>query len=77
MVPSPTLIIATAEELHKTYRAAFKALHQGGTRFVDGTGCSAEHDHGFSSCGRKPYFLRRAVRFWKDLALRIQPTTPF
>lgn len=39
-----------AEALHKEFRAAAKAL---------GRPC---HDHGWSNCNRKSYFVRRALR---------------
>lgn len=71
MIPSPKLIIATAIELHKTYRAANKALYPGGP-------CAGgAHDHGWVACRRKAYFLKRAVRFWQDLSERMFPTVPF
>lgn len=56
-----------ARFMHANYRAAFKALHQGGTQFVDGTGCKDEHckdehDHGWQACSSKKYFRNRARR---------------
>jgi hypothetical protein len=72
--PTPEQIIVCAKEIHGHYRAAFKALHQGGTQFVDGTGCKNEHDHGWSHCRDKAYFLRRAVR---TLKVRNAEPTPF
>ncbi len=52
-----------ARELHRQYRAAFKALHTG--RNKSGSigapkNCIAEHDHGWDACGKQTYFLRRA-----------------
>lgn len=55
-----------AKFLHANYRAAFKALHQGGTEFVDGTGCKDEHDHGWSNCHNQRYFLKRATRILNE-----------
>ena len=57
-----------AEELHKLYRAAFKALHSGKGSFMGvgkvqskaGSGCHNGHDHGWSHCNKKKYFLNRA-----------------
>lgn len=66
MVPSPQLIIATAKELHKTYRAAYKSME----RTPDsprGLETFGNHDHGWHKCHRKAYFLRRAVLFLKGL----------
>jgi hypothetical protein len=59
-----------AEQLHREYRAAFKALHSGRGSFMgvgrvvskQGTGCRSQHDHGWEHCHRKDYFLRRAKR---------------
>lgn len=46
-----------AEELHKFYRAAFKALHHGASDMP----CSGSgHDHGWDHCNKKAYFRRRA-----------------
>lgn len=56
-----------AEELHKFYRAAFKALH-GTTRPIGQFQCDAPgHDHGWSHCNKKKYFLRRAEILLRDL----------
>ncbi|VVB51710.1 Uncharacterised protein [uncultured archaeon] len=46
-----------AQQMHKDYRAAFKALHRGG---LVHTSTAQSHDHGWSNCHRKQYFLRRA-----------------
>lgn len=52
-----------AQELHRNYRAAFKALHTG--RNKPGSigapkNCTSEHDHGWDTCGKKDYFRGRA-----------------
>ena len=52
-----------AEELHKFYRAAFKALHSASC-FIK---CSGAHDHGWSHCNKKKYFLNRARILQKNL----------
>lgn len=64
---------ALAEQLHKEYRAAFKALHSGRGSFMGvgrvvskGTGCHSQHDHGWEHCHRKDYFLRRARRWMES-----------
>lgn len=54
-----------AEALHKEYRAAVKALHTGRLRpghVGTSRNCIEEHDHGWSNCHRKQYFIRRALR---------------
>ena len=58
-----------AEELHKQYRAAFKALHRpSGTRYLN------EHDHGWLACHKRTYFLRRAALLIKRASV-INPET--
>lgn len=59
-----------AELMHQTYRVAFKALHIG--RLRSGSigakrNCINEHDHGFDSCHKKKYFLRRARMLLKEI----------
>ena len=57
-----------AAQLHREYRAAFIAMHSGYSTFMGvgrqkaktGTGCRNEHDHGWSNCPKKKYFLQRA-----------------
>lgn len=44
-------IIEAAKELHRTYRAADKALNG-----------QNKHDHGWSKCPRQKYFIQRAKR---------------
>jgi hypothetical protein len=46
-----------AHELHKDYRAAFKAMHSGG---LVHTSTAQGHDHGWMHCNRKNYFRKRA-----------------
>lgn len=51
-----------AMELHKNYRAAYKAM----------TGCVGigAHDHGWKACRRQDYFRARAkglIESWKDI----------
>lgn len=45
-----------AKELHLFYRAAYKVLHKSST-FIR---CGGEHDHGWASCHKQKYFLKRA-----------------
>lgn len=62
-----------AEQLHREYRAAFKALHKGER---------SRHDHGWEHCHRKNYFLRRAdrwlaterARVWAEWRAAYSPT---
>lgn len=61
-----------AEQLHREYRAAFKALHSGRGSFMGvgrvvskGTGCHSQHDHGWEHCHRKDYFRHRAERLFR------------
>jgi hypothetical protein len=54
-----------AMDIHRHYRAAFKALHTG--RNVPGQvglphNCIHEHDHGWTTCHNKKYFRQRAAR---------------
>jgi len=71
-----------AAQLHREYRAAFKALHSGCGSFMgvgrvrskNGTGCHNEHDHGWTKCHRQKYFLRRAAMLIKRAAV-ISPET--
>jgi len=58
-----------AEFMHQAYRAAFKSLHTG--RNKSGSiglfkNCIHEHDHGFGSCHKKAYFMRRAKMLLTD-----------
>lgn len=52
-----------AEELHRFYRAAFKALHKKtnvwGEEVNHFNNCPG-HDHGWSHCNKKEYFRKRA-----------------
>lgn len=48
-----------AEELHKFYRAAFKALSVHG-EYPDMTESCKGHDHGWSHCNKQKYFQNRA-----------------
>jgi hypothetical protein len=65
------IVEALAEQLHKEYRAAFKALHSGRGSFMgvgrvvskDATDCRSQHDHGWAHCHRQKYFRRRAERW--------------
>lgn len=62
-----------AEELHKFYRAAFKALH-GTTRPIGQFQCDAPgHDHGWDHCNKKQYFRRRAEML-REAGLSVTPT---
>jgi hypothetical protein len=71
-----------ASQLHREYRAAFKALHSGRGSFMgvgrvrskSGTDCLSEHDHGWTKCHRQKYFLRRAAMLVKRAAI-ISPET--
>lgn len=68
--PRPSEIIALAKEIHGHYRAAFKAIEHASLkqikqankrgRFIIQGKC--RHDHGWSKCHKKAYFLRRACR---------------
>lgn len=54
-----------AEQLHRDFRAAFKALHTGRNKpghIGVPKNCINEHDHGWSKCHRKNYFRHRAQR---------------
>ena len=70
--PTPYAIIRLAKVLHDTYRAAFIALHGGRGSFMGvgrvgaNKGCRNEHDHSWSSCHKKAYFLRRATRVLRE-----------
>jgi hypothetical protein len=63
---------ALAEFLHLNYRATFKAMHvRAAGRNIPGQlglkrNCINEHDHGFGSCHKKKYFLRRARFLLKE-----------
>lgn len=48
------LTIKLAEELHRQYRAAEKALSRV-------TGNRLLHDHGFEACSKQKYFVKRAA----------------
>lgn len=48
-----------AIQLHKDFRATFKAMHRGG---LIHTSTAQGHDHGWAGCNRKDYFLQRAKR---------------
>lgn len=54
----PELVEAIAQQLHKEYRAAHKALSESKHR----------HDHGWTFCHNKNYFLKRAERMLPLLA---------
>jgi hypothetical protein len=56
-VPTPQQILATAKELHDSYRAANKSF-----------GGPQPHDHGFTCCTNKGkvYFIRRALLVLKQ-----------
>lgn len=56
---------ALAMQMHREYRAAYKAL---GTRRLGYD--DSLHDHGWEACHRKDYFLNRARR----LLLKIERT---
>lgn len=54
-----------AEQMHRDYRAAFKALHVGRNRpghVGAPKNCIPEHDHGWAKCHKRNYFRRRAKR---------------
>jgi len=77
-----------ASQLHREYRAAFKALHSGRGSLLSlsttrtwmsmcsksRTGCCDEHDHGWTKCHRQKYFLHRAAMLIKRAAI-ISPET--
>ena len=50
-----------AENLHKLYRAANKALFSS-----EGYTNGGKHDHGWAKCHKKAYFIKRAKIFLKD-----------
>jgi len=56
-----------AEFLHQTYRAADKAMNRDKGAPPRGIWNFGRHDHGFSKCHRKDYFLRRARMFLKEI----------
>lgn len=59
-----------AAHLHREFRAAFKALHTGRNRpghLGVPKNCIQEHDHGWSKCHRKKYFLRRAKHLIQEI----------
>lgn len=71
---------ALAEELHKTYRAAFKAFHNEtvqdhmksidhltGALYGGSHACTKDHDHGWSHCNKKKYFRSRAQKLLQSL----------
>lgn len=57
VTPQPESILA--EELHRQYRAADKALEG-----------SNKHDHGWTACRNKRYFTRRARLIIQRAAIR-------
>ena len=56
-----------AEELHKFYRAAFKAMTKMGLASRTSLAQPMSHDHGWSHCNKKKYFLRRAISMAREL----------
>jgi hypothetical protein len=51
-----------AMDMHRHYRATFKALHRI-KRQIGQFQCDApNHDHGWQECSNKKYFRQRAVR---------------
>jgi hypothetical protein len=57
------LVEKIAINLHRRYRAMYKALHESAlTESVWGNRCSGAHDHGWNHCTNKEYFRRRAAR---------------
>src|SRR5271157_2400731 len=47
-----------AKDMHRHYRAAFKALHEPASI----VSCGGNHDHGWEHCHGKRYFRQRAVK---------------
>lgn len=69
LVTSSLDVRELAKELHASYRAAFKALHNTEAYSSDGKWVGStvnEHDHGWQGCHRKHYFLRRAKHVLKS-----------
>lgn len=63
-----------AEELHKFYRAAFKALRPRVIRIPDeGYLAISSHDHGWDHCNKKDYFRRRAEML-REAGVPVIPT---
>jgi hypothetical protein len=54
----PEVIMRLAEELHRNHRAAEKAMRTAATG--RGSLNVLLHDHGWNSCGKREYFIKRA-----------------
>lgn len=52
--PQPIMLARVAQELHRHFRAACKAL-----------GVPSKHDHGWAGCHKQSYFIRRAGELLK------------
>lgn len=70
--------LTLAKELHKFYRAAFKALPSYPGFFAAGCNVCIQprgvnHDHGWSNCHKQKYFIKRAEQILAAMSLESEP----